>query len=271
MLGVSNDAARPLHTTISLYTFAWSLGFGFGPFISGLAAGVLSWTDNYYLAAGMMVLIAMVIAAFQPGRKDIAAVPSDTPLERNLKSPPLFIPGWMGVVIGLVGWLTIATYWPVIATQEGISTTMRGLVEFAFALAQGFGALALILFGPWQRKTTAIPFFGLIGVFSLIVFGSASSSTLYVVGASLMGLFTAGTFLFSVYHSMLDPEQASKRVAINEMMVGLGFLIGPGIAALLHQNGKPFLQAFLFAAGLIALLVAFESWLAVKLSRNSRR
>ena len=270
MLGVSNVAARPLSVTVSLYTFAWSLGFGFGPLISGIATGYFSWSDNYYMAAGISILIAMIIVGFRPDRGPANSNDLETDKTERVKSPPLFIPGWMGVVIGLFGWLTIATYWPVIAEREGISTTMRGLVEFAFAMAQGFGALALIFLRDWQRKIVAIPFFGLFGISALLVFGVAGGPVFYILGASLMGLFTAGTFLFSVYHCMLDSKQASRRVAVNEMMVGLGFLVGPGIAALLHQADKPFTHAFSMAPGLVGALVSVETWIAVRLSRRYR-
>jgi MFS family permease len=272
MLGVSNDAARPLHITVSLYTFAWSLGFGLGPFISGIAAGYLSWIQNYYLSAGFCVLIAIVVITYRrPKRTTRIKMDSESMQQEARKRPPLYIPGWMGMVIGLIGWLTIATYWPVIATQQGISTAFRGFVEFAYAMAQGLGALALILLGRWQKNTLSIPVFGLIGVSALVVFGTSSSSFFYLAGAALMGLFTAGNILFSVYHCMLETHQASKRIAVNEMMFGLGFLAGPGIAALLHQDGKPFLHAFLYTAGLVGVLNLIEAWMAVLLSRKSRR
>jgi MFS family permease len=267
MLGVSNESAQPLSRTVSLYTFAWSLGFGVGPFIAGIAVGYLSWADNYYLAAAFSALIALIILGFRASRhraqKSLAS-----PSPERQKSPALYVPGWMGVVIGLIGWLTIATYWPVIAAQQGISPAMRGLVEFAFAMTQGIGALALILFGNWQRRIQVIPLFGVFGISALLVFGAAGSLPFYILGASLMGLFTAGTFLFSVYHCMVDSKMASKRVAVNEMMVGLGFLIGPGLAALLHQNGKPFSTAFLSAAFLVAGLVSLETWVAARISRK---
>jgi MFS family permease len=268
MLGVSNDTARPLHVTVSLYTFAWSLGFGFGPFISGITADYFSWGENYYLAAVFSILIALIIIVFRPAR---ASSPKNETESSSSESAPLYKPGWMGVVIGLTAWLTIATYWPIIAEQQGISTTMRGMVEFAFAMAQGFGALVLILFGKWQQKVYVIPIFGLIGISALLTFGTSSGITFYILGASLMGLFTAGTFLFSVYHCMVKSKQAAKRVAVNEMMVGLGFLVGPGLAALLHQNDKPFFHAFSSAAFVVGSLVAIETWIAVRISRNYKK
>jgi len=266
MLGDSNRSARPLHITVALYTFAWSLGFAIGPFVSGITTDLFSWSSNYYLAAVFSLLIALLIAGFRPERRNRVEPDHGKPSRRE--GPPFHIPGWMGVVIGLIAWLTIATYWPVIAAQNRISPVTRGLVEFAFALSQGFGAFAMILLGRWQHRIIALPAFGMFGVTALLLFGNSTGPALYLIGASVMGLFTAGTFLFSVYHCMYDSRKAAKRVAVNEMMVGLGFLIGPGIAALLHSEDKPFTQAFTLAATLIAGLVGLQTWIAVRFQQR---
>ena len=83
-----------------------------------------------------------------------------------------------------------------------------------------------------------------------------------------MGLFMATNFIFSVYHCMLEVEKASKRIAVNEMMVGFGYIAGPAVAALLHQNGRPFGPSFVLAAGLIAVLVMLRTGVALKIGRR---
>jgi hypothetical protein len=85
-----------------------------------------------------------------------------------------------------------------------------------------------------------------------------------------MGFFMATNFIFSVYHCMLEVEMASKRVAINEMMVGLGYVVGPVVAAVLHRNGMPFGPSFtmaaLLVAGLAAVRIGVAHWIGKRVS-----
>jgi hypothetical protein len=62
---------------------------------------------------------------------------------------------------------------------------------------------------------------------------------------------------------MSDPAKASQRVAINEMMVGLGYIIAPALATLFHHNGQPFFWAFVKAAVLLAVLILIQSTVAM--------
>ncbi|UCF37890.1 MAG: MFS transporter [Acidobacteriota bacterium] len=269
MLGISNDHARPLAVTLSIYTFAWSLGYGVGPFVIGLARDFLTWSQSYYVSALSCLVIALMVLAFRPPRPNPESK-VDSPPEAESARPLLFVPGWIGVVIGLIGWTVIATYWPIIAVSAGISPELKGIVEFCFAAAQALAALALILLKDWQHRPYLLPFFGLVGVSALLTFGSGNAPLWFILGAAMMGCYTASTFLFSAFHCMLDAKMASKRVAVNEMMVGLGYVLGPILASALHGNGTPFFHSFALAAGLIAILVTIQTGIALSIRRRSR-
>jgi MFS family permease len=174
----------------------------------------------------------------------------------------------MSVFIGLLGWLVIATYWPVIAESKGISSNVRGLVEFSYAIAQAVGALLLIGLRDWHHKPWLLPVFALLAITALLIFGIATTAPLFIAGAAIMGLFTATTFIYSIYHCMLDSEKACKRVAMNEMMVGFGYVCAPALASLLHRPGTPFFSSFAMTAGIIALMVAIQTTIAVRLSNS---
>jgi predicted MFS family arabinose efflux permease len=268
MLGISTDRGRPLDVTVSLYTFAWSMGFALGPFICGLLGNRFSWSQMYYLASLSSLLIAILVALFRP-RRTASDASSSRPALAKVKGPVLHIPGWMGVVIGLVAWMVIATYWPLIAVSKGFSPAIKGIVEFAFAASQSLGALALILIKNWQYRPVFLPLFGALGVAALLVFGSSTTPISYIAGAALMGLFMATNFIFSVFHCMLELEMAAKRIAINEMMVGLGYVTGPTVAALLHKNGMPFGPSFTLAAFLVAILVTLRMAVAHWIGRKT--
>lgn len=266
MLDISTDQSRPLGVTISLYTFAWSMGFALGPFICGLLGNRLSWSEMYFVAGLSSLVIALVVVLFRPKRtskKALSEMPMPVP-----RGPILHVPGWMGVLIGLVAWMVIATYWPVMAVTKGFSPAVKGTVEFAFAASQSLGALAIILVKNWHHRSIFLPLFGVLGVSGLLVFSVSTTPAWYVAGASLMGLFVSTNFMFSAYHCMLEIEKASKRIAINEMMVGLGYVGGPVVAALLHQNGTPFGPSFSMAALFLGILVALRTGVAHWIGRR---
>ena len=270
MLGIATDRAASLSTTVSLYTFAWALGFALGPFVAGFLAERFSWQQVYYLAAVSSVVIGIIVLAYRPARPRPEQIPAPKARTRGL-GPTLHFPGWLGMLIGLTAWMVIATYWPVIAAATEVSPKVKGLVEFAYAAALAFGALALIALKDWQHRLWLIPVFGLVGVGGLLVFGAADSTLLYVTGAALMGLHITTAFVFSAYHCMLNGKLAAKRIAVNEMMVGGGYIVGPLVASALHQEGQPFGPSFTAAAGLLALMVAVRTWWAWRIVSHSRR
>jgi hypothetical protein len=244
------------------------MGLGLGPFVSGILKARLSWSEIYYVAAAASILIGVLVLFLRSGRLEETPAPVSEP-EAPVIQPRLHVSGWMGVVIGLIGWLVIATYWPVMATAAGISPQIKGMVEFLWAAVQSVAALILIKLGDWQNRPELLPVFGLFGVGALLIFGFAETPMHFLLGASVMGLFTATTFISSIYHSMRDSARAPKRVAVNEMMVGLGYVIAPIIATILHKSGQPFGSSFFKAALLLAVLIAIQT--AVAMTMKARQ
>lgn len=246
MLGISDASARPLGATAGHYTFSWSLGFALGPFVSGAARSYVAWAQIYYLAAAIAGGVGLLVLLFRPVK------PSGGGVERSTvgEIPPpegrrsLIGPAWLGLVLGWIGWTAISTYWPVQATQLGFSDGTKGMVEFAFALTQALAALGLVYVGAWHHRPALLPFLGLAGCLGLVAFGVSEGAVGFLIGAVCYGVYTSSIFSNMVYHSMLDVEKAVKRVSLNETFVGLSFLIGPMVAAALHQNGDPFGPAY---------------------------
>lgn len=261
MLGISNDDSRPLATTIATYTFAWSMGFALGPFTSGLARNYFSWAQTYRIAALVSCIVGVVVILFKP-RSGVQSNRKSTPALPAQK--PLFISGWIGIGLGVIGWVIITTYWPIIAQRSGYSPNVRGLVEFIYAISQGIIALSLMGIKGWQHRPAWLVAFGLAGAGAMLVFGFSSSAMQFFLGAALYGVFTAATFSYAGYHAMLNAEKASRRVAMNETFVGFGYIAGPVIAALCHHGNNPFAFSFSAVAGIIAAIVAVQTIIAYR-------
>ncbi|MFH1571239.1 MAG: MFS transporter [Gemmatimonadota bacterium] len=270
MLGVTTDTRRALTTMAGHYTFSWSLGYALGPFASGAARGFLAWGQVYYLAAGIAAVLAVLVATLEPERTPVAAPAPGraSPDEAATGSRSLVGPAWLGVGLGWLGWNAVATWWPVQAAQLDYPDGVRGAVEFAYALAQALGALALAHAPPWHRRPLLLPVLGGVGAAGLLAFGAAASPLGFSLGAALYGLYTSSAFSLMVYHSMVEPGRAVRRVALNETIVGLSFLLGPVTAALLHRSGAPFGPAYQGLALTLVLGVTAQTAWAARLTRR---
>ena len=267
MLDVSHQNAKPLAATAGHYTFSWSMGFALGSLAPGVFKGRGdSWEEIYYLAALIAAGVAVLVFLVKPTgttRGDEEEEPSIDAVYQGGRS--LIGPAWLGLMLGGIGWNIFSTYWPVQATQLSFSASVKGVVEFAIALSQSLAALALIYLRGWHHRPLWLLLFGLVGSAALLVFGNSSSPLLFISGAMLFGVYMSSIFIFMVYHAMFDKEKAVKRISMNETFVGLSFLIGPVIAALLHRDGEPFAPVYVLLAFLLAVGVSIQTIYARRL------
>ncbi|MFA6110698.1 MAG: MFS transporter [Candidatus Latescibacterota bacterium] len=271
MLGVAHDTAKPLAAMAGHYTFAWSLGYALGPFASGWARSWCDWAQIYYLAAAIAVLVGVLVLWFRPAsREEARSGPAPAPPPSSSSRGSLVVPSWIGVALAWIGWNAVSTWWPVQAATLGYSAAVKGAVEFAFALSQSLGALALVYAGAWHHRPALLPGFGLAGVLGLVVLASAGSPAVFGVGAVLYGLYTSSAFSLMVYHSMLDPERAVARVAVNETVVGFSFLAGPVVAGLVVGPGGVVEAGYGRLALLLLLGIAVQTWSARSMARGHR-
>jgi len=273
MLGVSNQDQRPLQTTIGHFTFAWSLGFALGPFVSSQLVARFNWSQVYYLAAFLAGLVALLLLVYRPEKKQekVPAVstqkkpdqaetmigsgtqPDQAPTGFKGTNRNLLIPAWMGLLFGLSVWNVVLIYWPVQAVQWQVPLNLRSTTEFSTALAQGITALALTFVTGWVYKPAWLAGLGLIGVSGLVFFSQQASVDVFFIGAILYGVFLGSMYSFAAYHAMVEEEKAVKRVAINETIIGSGFLIAFPLSAFFHSPGESFQQAYLMLAGFLAI------------------
>ena len=273
MLGVDTGTRKPLATTIAHYTFAWSIGYAMGPAISagsyqlGDWLKFRPWTAVYYTAAAITMALGITVFFFKP-----RTVPADTDSAAPLPGsdgPSFCMPAWIGIVVGLGGWGMITTFWPSHAVDACYSTLIKGAVEFCAAASQGVIALCLGLFVPrWFFKVSNLPLLALAGIAGALCFGFGPHWIMFAFGAALYGIYSAGYFSYLPFHAMLDPAKAVHRVAVNETLVGLGFLIGPLLALLADPARYGYAAAYSAAAVWIALGVTIQTIAAIRIARR---
>lgn len=270
LLGVSTAAEQPLQVTAGRYTFAWSIGFAFGPLIISLVKGILTYTQTYFLAAGMALLIGIGILLYRPPQRKSADAAVTTAAPAARPTLPSLSPAiWLSLLLGLTIWNIVTIYWPVQAVQTGASQEVKGLVEFAFALTQAFAALALIYLPGWHHRPRWMLVLGGFGVAALIVLGFLQNNLLFIAGAVLFGVYTGSVFSGMVYHAMIEPQHAIRRVALNETFVGACFLLSSFAAGVFHPAGTPFSTSYLLLAGTLTAGILLQALFARRLLLNA--
>jgi len=88
------------------------------------------------------------------------------------------------------------------------------------------------------------------------------------VAALLYGTFTGSMFSLVVYHAMSDPARAVRRIALNEVMVGISFLLASALARLLHPAGTSFGRAYAGLAVVLAVGIVAQVLYAAVLTRR---
>jgi len=267
MLGISNEDARPLAITIGRFTFAWSVGYAVGPFISSLLKNYSTWAQIYYLAAGVAVLMGLLLYRFKPLREERAERVAEPVPEQGARRS-LVMASWVGVLVGWTIYNAVVIYWPVQAVQLGVSSTMKGMVEFAFAAAQAVSALALSCVPGWHHKPKWLAGLGALAVIALVLFSSGTHAPLFVFAGLLYGTYLGGMWSHVAYHSMLEEDKAVRRVALNETFVGICFLIASPVAGLLHRSSTPFGGSYLRLAGILAVGLIAQALYATYLLRR---
>jgi MFS family permease len=268
MLDVSDSQSKPLAATAGHYTFSWSLGFACGPFVSGASRLYLDWQSIYLVAGGVALGVALLVALVRPPPPPEAGARRASPVRQGARFS-LIGPAWVGVVLAWAGWNALSTYWPVHAQQLAYGPGAKSAVEFVFALSQSLGALLLVYAGAWHHRPGRLPLFGAAGVAGLLMFAWAPGVAVFLLGAVLYGLYSCSAFILMVYHSMLDPQRAVGRVALNETFVGLSFLAGPVVARFLHSGSAPYSRAYAGLAVLLTVGVAVQTLYARRLLRRS--
>lgn len=294
ILGISNQDARPLSTTAGHFVLAWSIGFALGPLISSQLVAFFDWSNVYYVSAILAGLLGLLLFTFNPastqvvGQGKTAGESRDReaiqlplgsleplaggrepvlPVQRTPERS-LVVPAWIGLLVGLTVWNVVLIYWPVQAAAASLPANLRGTAETSAALAQAASALALTYFAGWLRKPSWILGLGLFGMAGLLYLSQVANISWFFIGALSYGVYMGSMFSLAVYHAMEDESKAVFRVALNETLIGVSFLLAFPFSAWFHPEGAPFSLSYLLLAAFLALGLLAQFVLASRLVRS---
>ncbi|MBL8027744.1 MAG: MFS transporter [Fibrobacteres bacterium] len=235
MLTFDSGAGKPLTRTVAYYTGAWSIGYALGPIVASFVKENMGWPSAYIAASIVAGAIGIVAMLFKPESDKTVSSEKIAPIALNHESKSLAPAAWIGVVTGWTALNVIFTYWPLQAEAFKLNVQTKGAVEFTFAMAQSLASFALAGVSSSYYFNRKIPWIGLLGVISLIMFALVNTPLLFIAAAAIFGIYTAHILNSMVFHSMIDKSKAVKRIAINEVCVGSCFLMAAPIAGAMRH------------------------------------
>lgn len=252
MKAVDGANNKPLTYSAGLYTFAWSMGFAMGPFVSGLLMDLGTagpggagggWKYACYFAAGCSLICGMALfllrdlAQTQPAPAT-PATPAAAPDSLDYsRQPDLAWLGWVSAGVGVIVITYVRAIFPVrVEASLQMTQSFQGLLFFLVSAAQGLTGLALCRSRFWMYRPLSITAFGGLGIAGALVFGYGESSLTLCLGAMAFGIYAGSFFFYLVFHALVHPQRSSQYVAVNETVVGVCSMLGASLGGLLADR-----------------------------------
>jgi DHA1 family quinolone resistance protein-like MFS transporter len=270
MKAVDGANNKPLTYSTGLYTFAWSMGFAIGPFVSGLLMELgtttpdganSGWKYACYFASVMSALTGLAIFFLrnfvqspQVNTARLTPLPPESKPVDYSRQPDLAWLGWISAGVGVIVLTFIRAVFPVRGeTFLHLTQSFQGLLFFLLSAAQGLTGLALCRSRFWMYRPAAIAVFCALGMVGMLILGFGQSPLLLCAGAIVFGIYAGSFFFYLVFHALVHPQRSSQYVAINESVVGICTMLGAMLGGLLADR---FGFGTLYATGATLILVA---------------
>lgn len=264
---------RPLSKVIGAYTASWCTGQAFGPFLTGFlmalgrpADGVgesVGWIYTYLAAAGMIFLVilamlwiikttsATIHRHIEHLHNSSATPQTQAPVQRDF--------AWLGWVTAVAGIMTLGMVrglFPSGMTRAGLAEWRSGLLMMLMCLAMGWFVYFVALSQKRMYSGRVMLGIGALGCVGLLLYslpgwmgwGVTDHIWQYYAASLFFGCFAGSIYMFSGYHSMVNPFKSGRNISLNETFCGAGMVAGPILGGWLMREYNFFLPFALFAA-----------------------
>ncbi len=261
-------SATSMHPQYSAawYAFAWSTGMAIGL----LLQGVVSNPGNSWFIVPMMIMPLIVVALLLLCRGRLQAVVVAGEADGGLAHDPRYVLiGRISIVTASIVIFGCIGILPKVGLEElDISTMTMGVMLFLSRMAQAISALVCMVYTRWLYNPVWLTVANILGLLGFVLAAvNGSNAVLFCLGLCIAGIFGGVCFYQAVVYAIMDPAAASRHVACNEILVGVGAVAGSllaGYAAeLLGARGL-----LLAAAAVIGVAMVIEM---LVLSRGTGR
>ncbi len=232
-----------LTSRITLYNISWSSTSFVASCVVGSMALGLTWPGVFITAAVLSAAACLIITFFSiPQAQMPPGHIEDSPQEQlrtkailaSPRSHTLLHMAWMSNMLSYVAANTVLPIMPTITVLLGIkSYAVATAIGSIWALARIAGFLLTTFWTGWHyRLSWMMIAFGalLVGTVSLLL---SPSIVILVLSQILFGLAVALLYSGSLYYAMHLGSGSGANAGIHEALIGVGTVVGPGLAAVI--------------------------------------
>jgi len=270
MKSVEGGDSGNLATSTALYTMAWSLGLGAGPFVAGALWSARGWQwvcalDALLALAALAGLLAFFRAVDRG--KPAAAAPVDT-AGAEARMPDLVWLAWVCTGASLIALAMVRGVFPATAHGLAVPKADQGIALALICVGQAAASLFLAFAGrTWYYRAGPVAGFGLVGVAGLALFGLAHSSAGFYAAAFCLGVYGGAAFIYMLFHALMHPSRAGRNVGVNEAVVGLTGIVGPVLAGVLSDHAGASVPYYA-AAVFVAVALVFQVSVHLRMAKS---
>lgn len=242
--------------TVGFYNICWSLGYAGGAFAGSFLRSLPDPTW-LILAAGALAAIhtAVSLVAHYDRTPDNPEYHSSEAFQSTSRQR---WSGWLAILVGMF-LLNSAMYtlWPALTQKYQLSDVQLAFGMLILASPIPLGSFLwprlrrIVASGPWLIVALLVTMAAGYLLLPLCPWPMA------MVPLALTGLGAGGLFFHTVYYSNGDAERPGHSIGMNELMVGLGGVVGPPIMGALAGTDEQTHLPYYCGAGLaLALAVA---------------
>jgi MFS family permease len=228
------------------FNFSWSTGLVSSYVLAGFASQRdtgLPLVLSIAVFAGYAAALAAMLTAFPSLRASPAAAvraPAGafSAGEGGMgEGTPLRYPAWVGMFASYVVSGMVATVFPLFALDElGVSRGVVGTLVSSRMLFQSVGFLVLGAVSFWHYRGRWLLFCQLYLASLLCAMLFARSVAFYAVLFPLLGLGSALSYAWGLFHGIAGASRRAARMAIHESTLNGGYIVGASASGLLYQQ-----------------------------------
>jgi len=231
---------------ITIYNINWSTtGFIAGGMVGSLALW-LSWAGVFIIGAAISLIVWIIIAFFSIPQSQIGVGHVEDSAEElarsqailaSPKSKTLLHMAWLSNMLSYVAANTVVAVLPTITILLGIkSYALATALASVWALTRIGGFLLTSFWTGWHYRVhwMMISYAGLLlGTVALLL---SKSVLMLILSQALFGVALAMLYSGSLYYAMHLSHGSGANAGIHEGLIGIGTVLGPGVAAI---SGSP--------------------------------
>jgi MFS family permease len=275
MSWVSADYEGPvLNRRLGTYNGMWSSAAIIGPLIGGVLVDTITLGPIIVSSGCLIVCFMLVCLAHDGSAGSVVSVRSVDAPENSFDHDILLCFKWMARIALFSSWACIGvtrSQFALLFTDLGFSETQFGVLVTIFGICNfliliGAGRLAF-----WHFKPVLL--FGVQVLLALSIFMIIFGRTLwtFIPAFIVMGCGFGFAYSSHLYYGACGSKQRSARMAIHEVTISLGLIVGAGTGGYLSRNFGDYwpywFSIIVLALGLIAQVVV---WIVLRSCRHSQ-